>query len=85
MSDRAKWGEERYLKAVSSVSSRLRTMADEIDSRVADKTTTAERVVHTVIWGIANSHLDVVVFAEGEWKDALQDEIQRKYTEASER
>ncbi len=66
MSGHLEWAERRYKDEVAIVSAKLRQMADEIDRDVAGDSSTAERVAHTIIWGVANSHLDAVIFAEGE-------------------
>lgn len=66
MSSHVEWAEKRYAEEVGAVSARLRRMADEIDRDLKNGMSTAERVVHVVIWGVANSHVDAVIFAEGE-------------------
>jgi hypothetical protein len=67
----------RYAKRVSDLAGRLRALADEVEreGRVSESTVydprtehsvAAHRIVHAIMWGLANANLDGLILAAAE-------------------
>jgi hypothetical protein len=71
---RERWARENYEAKVQSVVGRLRAAADEIESLGRRRSgTPANRVVHVVLWSVANSGLDDLVLAQDDLAAAVLD------------